>query len=114
MGGREYACEPPQFVNGELRSFSYKALNVAVQGSSADLTKQAMVTFADGDGPGRLRFSIHDELVVSAPEEAAEGECARLVAAMEGAGEALRCEPAMDVPLVAKGRIGRSLAEVKG
>ena len=54
--------------NGEIkRAFVYKALNKLIQGSAADMTKQAMVRcFAAGHSP---LLQVHDELVFSVEDE---------------------------------------------
>ena len=53
--------------NGHYRlAFTYRALNRLVQGSAADMTKQAMVDlYKEGILP---HIQIHDELCVSIPE----------------------------------------------
>ena len=62
-GGRLYHCE--QADDG--RDLSYKMLNVLVQGSAADCTKEALVRLADaGWGGGSLLVTIHDEINLSA------------------------------------------------
>lgn len=66
-GGRVYYVEEPRMEKGRLRTFEYKLLNVLIQGSAADCTKQAMINYADlvgrkwDDMP--LMLQIHDELV---------------------------------------------------
>ena len=50
--------------NGEIkRAFVYKALNKLIQGSAADMTKQAMVRCYEAGYPPLLQ--VHDELVFS-------------------------------------------------
>jgi len=66
-GGREYYAEDPKIVNGRLRDFSYKMLNILVQGSSADLTKTTLVDLWDRRGDLRIYGSIHDEILGSVP-----------------------------------------------
>ena len=67
-GGREYYCEPPMIVKGRIMTFDYKLVNVLVQGSAADCTKEAVIRFYTRK-PDRwhLLLSVHDELVLSAP-----------------------------------------------
>lgn len=65
--------------------------NTPIQGTSADMIKWAMILVDEAIAPlgARLVNTVHDELVVEAPEEAAE-EVARLVEAkMVEAGEKL-------------------------
>ena len=67
-GGREYYCEPPAIVEGRLRSFEYKLVNVIVQGSAADCTKEAIIRFyAVKPKRCRLFFNVHDQLTASTP-----------------------------------------------
>ena len=66
-GGREYYCEPPRIVEGRLRTFEYKMLNYLIQGSSADVTKEAMGELFDAGLPGRFLCSVHDEINWSVP-----------------------------------------------
>lgn len=82
-GGRVYLPEAPRLVDGRLRGWEYKALNVIVQGSSADLTKEAMIAYYEVDrGVAPLLLTVHDELVVSAPWDDREDARARLQSAM--------------------------------
>ena len=98
-GGRVYPPEPPRIIDGRLRRWEYKALNVIVQGSSADLTKEAMIAYAEVDG-GRapLILTVHDELVVTAP--AAERD-----AAMTRLRDAMNVDR-LDVPMRSDGYVG--------
>lgn len=67
-GGREYYCEPPALINGEIRTFDYKMVNVLVQGSSADCTKQAIIEYHATKPPSHhLLITVHDELLASVP-----------------------------------------------
>jgi DNA polymerase-1 len=67
-GGREYYCEPPMIIDGRVKTFDYKMVNVLVQGSAADCTKEAMIRYyAVKPAHHYLLLSVHDELVLSAP-----------------------------------------------
>lgn len=68
-GGRRYYCEEPTVIKGRLRTFEYKMLNVLIQGSAADCTKQAMVNYFDAGYDDRwpLLMQVHDELIGVAP-----------------------------------------------
>jgi DNA polymerase-1 len=86
-----------------------QAMNTPVQGSAADLIKQAMI---DLHGElrrrrlaSRLILQIHDELLLEVPEAEAEEARGLVKSVMEGALK-------LDVPLVADARLGRSWAEV--
>jgi DNA polymerase I-like protein with 3'-5' exonuclease and polymerase domains len=68
FGGRLYYCEPPKFVNGSFRSFEYKLLNLLIQGTAADITKEAMVRIhKHPDFQGRIILQLYDEIVVDTP-----------------------------------------------
>ncbi len=86
-----------------------QAMNTPVQGSAADLIKQAMVDLhrelASRGMRSRLILQIHDELLLEVPEAEAEAARALVTEVMEGALK-------LDVPLVADARLGRSWAEV--
>lgn len=75
-----------------------QAINSLIQGSAADLIKEAMVRLHAGlaaEGVGKLLLTVHDELVVRTPEEQAE-QCSVVVQeAMTGAG----IQKWVDVPL---------------
>lgn len=64
IGGRLYTVEPARFDpgTGEMRTFEYKMLNYLIQGSAADLMKEAMIE-AHRAGLD-LILSVHDEPVV--------------------------------------------------
>jgi DNA polymerase-1 len=80
------------------------AVNTAVQGSAADLLKVAMCAIhRDLPSGSRLVLTMHDELVVEAPEALAQAVGALLVRHMEGAAS-------LDVPLVAEVHTGRTWA----
>jgi len=100
-GGRVYPPEPPRLVDGRLRGFEYRAINVIVQGSSADLTKEAMIAYAEiDDGSAPLILTVHDELVVTAPQD-------RWVGVMERLREAMNRDR-LDVPMLSSGYYGES------
>jgi DNA polymerase-1 len=84
-------------------------MNTPVQGSAADLIKQAMIDLhrelARRELRSRLILQIHDELLLEVPESEAEEARALVREVMEGALK-------LDVPLVADARLGRSWAEV--
>ncbi len=66
-GGRLYWVEPPMVINGQRRTFEYKMLNVLIQGSAAECTKEAMIRArAAMPSDTRLVLQVHDELVINA------------------------------------------------
>jgi DNA polymerase-1 len=86
-----------------------QAMNTPVQGSAADLIKQAMIDLhrelAWRKMRSRLILQIHDELLLEVPEAEAERARALVTEVMEGALK-------LDVPLVADARLGKNWAEV--
>jgi DNA polymerase-1 len=86
-----------------------QAMNTPVQGSAADLIKQAMIDLhrelARRGLRSRLILQIHDELLLEVPEAEAEPARTLVQEVMEGALK-------LDVPLVAAAKLGRSWAEV--
>jgi len=76
--------------NSAVRSQAERlAINSVVQGSAADLIKQAMVNIAGRieaeRRPSRMLVQIHDELLFEVPAEAAAGEGEMIAAEMSGA-----------------------------
>ena len=105
IGGREYHCEKPALVDGRTRYFEYKLLNYLVQGSSADLTKDAMIRFYDTVGPGLLLLQVHDELLMSVPARERNVRMLQLCDAMNDAD--------LDVPMLSDGKWGHSWAALE-
>lgn len=74
-GGRIYYCEPPRFIDKKFKTFDYKMVNVLVQGSAADCTKEAMIRFMEKavhryhNRGWKLLLQVHDEIVLSVPAE---------------------------------------------
>ena len=67
-GGREYYCEPPKLVEGRIQKFDYKLVNVLIQGSAADCTKEAIIRFNELKKPHwKLLLNVHDQLTASVP-----------------------------------------------
>ena len=99
-GGREYYCAPPAFVDGRVRSFEYKMLNYLIQGSAADVTKEALCRLWEQSMPGRLMLDVHDEISFSIPGNAEQVkehaiEMGRLMCGIE-----------MDVPMLSDAEAG--------
>jgi len=106
LGGRLVKMEPPKIINGRLREFDYKGVNLLIQGSAADQAKAAMLLFQKTRQDSRLLLSVHDELVISAPEGVVEREAECLTQAMCNALP-------MDVPMVSDYKVGNSYQETK-
>lgn len=105
-GGRLYPVEPPKMIKGRMRTFEYKLLNLLIQGSSADITKQAIINYYDIRKEGRLLLTVHDELLASTPRGAWRQEMEILREAME--------DIKLDVPLLSDGEMGANWANMKG
>ncbi len=110
IGRRRYVPEI-EAKNWNVRQFGERvAQNTPIQGTAADLIKQAMIeihsVLQSGRWRARLLVQVHDELVFEAPE----GELADLrelvVGRMEGAME-------LKVPLQVDVGVGRSWYECK-
>lgn len=92
--GRRRAIEGirPAGSRNRNRNLSERtAINTVIQGSAADLIKQAMLRveqrLAEADHPGRLLLQIHDELVFESPLAAVPELVGIIRDAMEGALE---------------------------
>lgn len=101
-GGRLYFPEPP---DADGRSKEYKLLNYLVQGSAADLTKQAIIEWDELNAelppwvaPARFLVTVYDELDISALPEFARGHMALLRHVME--------KPRLTVQMVSDGKMG--------
>lgn len=109
-GGREYYCEEPKVVQGRLRTFEYKLINVLIQGSAGDCTKEATARYWESrdkgaDDGARFLMTVHDETVVNAPKRNAAAAMQRLRETMEGIE--------FDVPMLSDGKIGQTWAQMK-
>jgi len=96
---------------GGRRAFAERAaINTPIQGTAADLIKIAMVNLQEKidaeELPLRMLLQVHDELVLEAPEEAAEEMTEVVCAVMEEVIE-------LDVPLVAEGGTGPNWLDAK-
>lgn len=98
-GGREYFCEPPRFdpETGRWMTYDYKIPNRLIQGSSADITKRAMLTYLKAKpSHHRLILTVHDQLTASAPRRERD-------TAMEILRSAMEESITMDVPMLSEG-----------
>jgi DNA polymerase I len=95
-GGREYYCEEPKLVEGRIRQFDYKLVNILIQGSAADCTKEAIIRWdQQRDKDWRLLLNVHDQLTASAPKKQWKDAMACMKKAMESVE--------FDVPLLTEG-----------
>lgn len=104
LGGRLYFAEPPRVIKGVLRSFEYKLLNYLVQGSSADMTKEAVIRYDSVRTDSRLLLTVHDEILIGSPRKAWKTEMKKLKDAMESIK--------LDVPLLSEGEYGERWTEM--
>jgi DNA polymerase-1 len=106
-GGRKYYLQEPYMFEGRLRECYYKLVNVLIQSSAADMSKEAMVRYHfHPDRKGRILLVAHDEIVLTCPEERAKEEMALLQWAMDDI-------PGWDCPLLSDGKIGPNFGDVK-
>jgi DNA polymerase-1 len=97
--------------NRNVRMYGERiARNTPIQGSAADLLKVAMIAvqkFIDEEEPEvKMLLTVHDELVLEAPEAKAESAAQRLKHVMENAWQ-------LAVPLKVDLGIGRTWADAK-
>jgi DNA polymerase I-like protein with 3'-5' exonuclease and polymerase domains len=67
-GGREIGCPKGFMHKGKYLTFDYKALNMLIQGSAADQTKEALCRWG-ASGAGLLLSQLYDEINVSVPTD---------------------------------------------
>ena len=109
--GRKRVIAEIRSSNYNIRSFGERAaMNMPLQGSSADIIKVAMVRIAhrlkEGGFRSKLILQVHDELVIDAFLDEQEEVSAILKYEMEHAAS-------LKVPLVAEVHSGRSWYEAK-
>lgn len=97
-GGREYYCEEPKLVDGRIREFDYKLVNVLIQGSAADCTKEAIIRYRAAKHPeAKIILNVHDQVTVSVPKKILKAEMEVLRKCMESVE--------FDVPILSEGAI---------
>jgi DNA polymerase-1 len=111
LSGRRRRIPELESRNWNVRQFGERiAQNTPIQGTAADLIKEAMLQVDRGmvaAAPGaRLLLQVHDELVFEVPEDQVEALRSFVVETMEGAME-------LAVPLRVDTGIGRSWYECK-
>jgi DNA polymerase I-like protein with 3'-5' exonuclease and polymerase domains len=105
-GGREYYVEPPRYdpKYGRHMTYEYKLLNYLIQGSAADITKQALINYDQHPKRrGRFMVTVYDEINASMPTKIWKEEMAVLRDCME-------CID-LDVPLLSEAKVGPSWGE---
>ncbi len=110
IGGRLYYCEPSKFVKKFNRdmTFEYKLISYLIQGSGADVTKEAICRYYEH--PKRredMIVTVYDEINVDLPlsERGARQEMTVLKECMES----VECS----VPLLSDGEIGPNWGTLK-
>lgn len=105
-GGREYYCEEPKLIDNRIREFDYKLINVLIQGSAADCTKEAIIRYhAVKHKSAKLLLNVHDQLTTSVPKRLAKREMQVLTKCMESIE--------VEVPMLTEGKIGTNWHELK-
>ena len=106
-GGRQYYVEPPRFdpEEGRWRSFEYKMLNYLIQGSSADISKDAIIEYDARKQHGTFLLMVHDELVIKVHKD-------HLASEMQILKECMESVP-LDCPLTSEGEVGRNYHELE-
>lgn len=109
--GRRRVINEIRSSNHNVRSFGERAaMNMPLQGTSADIIKKAMIGVADklrdGGYKARLVLQVHDELVIDCPKEEVESVTAILKTEMENA-------VSLRVPLTVEVGVGESWYETK-
>ncbi len=101
FGGRLYYKEPSKYVEkfGRVMDFGYKLLNYLIQGSAADITKEAIVRYdAHPRREGRLVVTVYDEIDISVPRRAVKQEMTLLRDCMRSVETV--------IPMLSDGEIG--------
>ncbi len=99
--------------NGAQRGFAERqAINAPIQGTAADIIKQAMVRMMPAlkaaASPARMLLQVHDELIFECPRDAADDAIALIRQVMEGAAQP---NLTLNVPLIADANMGMSWDE---
>ena len=109
--GRRRVINELKSSNFNVRSFGERAaMNMPLQGSSADIIKVAMINvynkLNEGGYKAKLVLQVHDELVIDCPKEEADEVSEILKAEMENAVK-------MNVPLTVELGIGENWHQSK-
>lgn len=106
-GGRRYYPEEPKFnsAEGYTQTFEYKLINYLIQGSAADLTKQAIIDWYNHpDRSARFLVTVYDEINISTHRHEAVRQMAVLKEVMEA--------PRIDVAMLSDGKYGPGWGEL--
>lgn len=69
IAGRVSKADKPMFIDGDMQTFEYKALNKLIQGSALDQAVEVMIKADEAGIP--ILFPVHDEFVMSGTYEQA-------------------------------------------
>lgn len=110
MGRRRYLPDI-RHSNFNLRSFAERtAINTPIQGTAADIMKQAMIdverALEQGGFKSRILLQVHDELVLEVTEGEKEQVAELVRTTMQNAAH-------LDIPLLADVNFGKNWAETK-
>ena len=106
LGGRQYYSQKPSVVKGVWKSFEYKLVNYLIQGSAADMSKQAMLNYLQTTKFGELVLSVHDELMVQTDHHNLESESKILETAMNSS-----FQDVIKYKIISTGMVGYNFAE---
>jgi DNA polymerase-1 len=110
-GGREYYVEEPRYVEKFKRwmTFEYKLLNMLIQGSAADNTKEATINYHEHP-KRRARFllTVHDEFLASTKSKKPQ-HIKEQMAVMKESMEDVKLE----VPMLSEGEYGTDWSNLK-
>jgi DNA polymerase I-like protein with 3'-5' exonuclease and polymerase domains len=102
VGGRLFYAEPP---GPDGRDKLYKLINYWVQGSAADITKEALIDWHDDpDRNARFLVTVYDEIDISAPIGEEKVQMALLRAHME--------QDRISVKMLSDGKMGPNWGEL--
>jgi DNA polymerase-1 len=99
-GGRLYEVEEGFSKSGSWEKLFYKLINVLIQGSAADQTKELMISYYNHPKrEGRILLQVHDELLTSTPKRAQKRDMCLLRDLMNDSTK-------WDVPMRSDGKTG--------
>jgi hypothetical protein len=108
-GGREYFAEKSAYSKkfNRVMDFYYKLINYQIQGSSADVTKEAIIRHHEHPKrEGRFLVTVYDEINCSFAPKRLDVEMRALRESMESIETS--------VPMLSDGKSGRTWGDIKG
>lgn len=106
-GGRLYDVEEGYSKLGRWEKLYYKLINVLIQGSAADQTKELMINYYNHPKrEGRILLQVHDELMTSVPKRAQKRDMCLL-------RELMNDSTGWDVPMRSDGKTGETWGGAK-